>query len=408
MESILFLAHRIPYPPNKGDKIRSFNFLKQLSGHYKVYLAAFVDDRDDWRYMEELRQFCADVCLVKLSPALSKLRSLTGLVTGEALTIPYYRNSKLMRWVDNIQGETQINHVFVFSSAMAQYAPCREMVNGARIIDFVDVDSEKWQQYSVSHKWPMSWVYRREARKLLGYDRLVASQFDRSIFVSQAEAGFFCKLAPETSARVGFVENGVDASFFDPHADYKNPYADGERPLVFTGAMDYWANVDAVTWFAREVFPRVLSRIPQARFYIVGSHPADEVRLLAKLDGVIVTGAVREIRSYLSHAVASVAPLRIARGIQNKVLEAMSMAKPVIATTRAMDGIRADKDFNRLVSDNATELARITIDLLEHGNGIELGERGRKMVQKEYSWDNNLQKLLGLIDEAGGVPQRCI
>lgn len=379
-----------------------------MSEHYKVYLAAFIDDQNDWQYREQLEEYCTDVCLVELHPALSRLRSLAGLVVGEALTLPYYRNRKISRWVSNTLEKTAIDHVFVFSSAMAQYAPAESLVSGTRIIDFVDVDSEKWRQYSTSRKWPMSWVYRREAEKLLGYDRMIASRFDKSIFVSQEEARCFCKLAPEISANISFVENGVDASFFDPHAEYQNPYAGNEKALVFTGAMDYWANIDAVIWFAREIFPRVLSMVPQARFYIVGSHPADEVQRLAQLDGVIVTGAVQEIRSYLSHAVASVAPLRIARGIQNKVLEAMSMGKPVIATTRAMEGIRAGDTFNSLVADTVEDFARITIDLLERGRGSELGQQGRRLVQEQYSWDKNLEKLLSLIDGAGDTQSGCV
>ncbi len=338
MEELLFLAHRIPYPPNKGDKVRSFHILKALAGRYRVRLGAFVDDPADLRHADKLARYCVEVHLLRLRPPAARLRSLSGMATGRPLTLPYFHDRAMRTWVRARLASGTIRRVLVYSSAMAQYvegagAPLR------RVVDLVDVDSDKWRQYAQRARWPMSAVYRREARRLLAYERRIAAAFDATVLVSGAEAALFRGLAPEAAARVHAVENGVDARFFSPERTYPDPYGPGGPVLVFTGAMDYRANVDAVVWFTAEVFPALRRRVPQARFFIVGAHPAEAVRRLAARPGVHVIGQVPDIRPYLAHAVLAVAPLRMARGIQNKVLEAMAMARPVVASPEALDGL---------------------------------------------------------------------
>ncbi len=177
-----------------------------------------------------------------------------------------------------------------------------------------------------------------------------------------------------------------------------NPYSAAERALVFVGAMDYWANADAVSWFARHVFPEIRQRFPDTRFYIVGSRPTETVRRLEKLSGVTVTGAVSDIRPYLAHATMSVATLRIARGIQNKVLEAMAMDIPVLATTAAVDGLDPAVAARLMVSDDARELAALAVNLLER-TGMVTGLL-RQQVCDRYSWAKNLQHMVQLIEGA--------
>jgi sugar transferase (PEP-CTERM/EpsH1 system associated) len=243
---VLFLAHRIPYPPNKGDKIRSFHLLRHLAGRHRVFLGGFVDDPDDWQHRGALEAMCAEVFLRPLSPRLATARSARGLLNGEALTLPYYRDGGLRTWVDATMERERIEHVVVYCSSMAQYVDEQRYAHCRRVLDVVDVDSDKWRQYADRRPFPFSWIYRREARTLLAYERDVAARFDATLFVSAAEAALFRRLAPEVATKIGHYNNGVDIEYFDPAVSIEPPYPQGGAVVVFTGAMDYWANVDAV------------------------------------------------------------------------------------------------------------------------------------------------------------------
>lgn len=394
MKSLLFLVHRIPYPPNKGDKIRSFHFLKALAEKYDIYLGTFIDDPDDRQYIDALKPFCKKSFCVDLHPKLGKIKSLSGFLNGEALSLPYYRNQPLQAWVDKTIAENPIERALIFSSPMAQYLQKHPAVK--LIADFVDVDSDKWQQYAGSKPWPANWVYRREAQKLLGYETRIASQSKVTLFVSEQEAKLFKQLAPTTADKITYVNNGVDTDFFDPALDYASPFTSNEEAIVFTGAMDYWANIDAVIWFSEQVMPLVKQQQPNARFYIVGSKPAKSVLQLAEADDeVIVTGRVDDVRNYVAHAGVVVAPLRIARGIQNKVLEAMAMAKAVVVTSAAMEGIQANRAIQVPVADSPTEFAEQVIAYLQQPT-VTIAEN-RRYVQAEFSWQQNGQRLCQLI-----------
>jgi sugar transferase (PEP-CTERM/EpsH1 system associated) len=402
MKELLFLAHRIPYPPNKGDKIRSFHLLQSLARRYTVHVGAFIDDARDWTHVEHVKTMCGETCFVALNAARAKLRSLAGFVTGEPLTLRYYRSARLARWVDGLLGSRNIERALVFSSAMAQYVERIPPGGIRRVLDFVDMDSDKWRQYSERNRGLMRWMYGREAESLFEFERRYAAAFDASLFVSEAESRLFTAQAPETAARVSVVENGVDTEYFSPQRTYQNPYSPGEAVLVFTGAMDYWPNVDAVAWFARELFPRVRSSCPQAFFYIVGARPTREVRDLARVPGVRVTGAVPDIRPYLAHARAAVAPLRIARGVQNKVLEAMAMARPVVASPQAVDGIRPCSELLEWTADSPEASALLLMKLLREPTPAALGEALRAHVSRHYSWRDNFARIEAILE--GGAP----
>lgn len=396
MKEILFLVHRIPYPPNKGDKIRSFHILKYLAASFRVYLGAFVDDPGDWQYLTEVQDYCAETCLLPLTPKRGKLRSLKGLITGQPLTLPYYADADMSAWVRRVMARPSVKAILVFSSAMAQYA---EPYDAApRFIDFVDVDSDKWRQYARNKTWPASWVYRREADYLLKYDRRIAAEFDRALFVSEHEAELFAQLAPETADRLTPLENGVDTAYFDGRAEYPNPYGPDERVMVFTGAMDYWANVDAVTWFAHAVFPLIREQDADARFVIAGARPSEAVRALAEQEGITVTGAVPDMRPYLAHARLAVAPLRIARGIQNKVLEAMAMGKPVLASPAAMEGIHIDTNLDTWVAVEPEDWAGAALAMLRDEATPAWSAVNRAFIERRYGWDRSLSRLDGLLE----------
>ncbi|MDB5991198.1 MAG: sugar transferase [Herbaspirillum sp.] len=386
MEHLLFLVHRMPYPPNKGDKIRSFHLLKHLAQRYHVHLGTFVDDPNDWQFVDTVKKLCRETHFAKLDTRVARVRSLGALVANRALSLDYYRDAGLHAWVENLLAKIAVSRVLVFSSVMAQYALDPRLTR--RIVDFVDVDSDKWKQYSEQKTWLLRWLYRREGRRLLQYERQIARDFDVSLFVSQSEAALFRRLAPCSAKKIGFFNNGVDIDYFSPVHRFENPYPKDQAVIVFTGAMDYWPNVDAVQWFARDIFPLVRARHPDTLFYIVGAKPSAEVRALADLPGVRITGTVADIRPYLAHAQFAVAPLRIARGIQNKVLEAMAMQIPVLVSPQALEGIDAAPGQELMLAANAAAFADAACELLQT-NGA-LAARARVKMETSYCWRNKL------------------
>ncbi|WBS03250.1 TIGR03087 family PEP-CTERM/XrtA system glycosyltransferase [Pseudoduganella sp. SL102] len=410
MEDLLLLVHRIPYPPNKGDKIRSWHLLRHLAARYRVHLATFVDDPDDWQYVAHVRKLCASSHFAPLNPRRARLRSLRALLANRALSLDYYSDRSTRAWVRRTMRDAGIERVVVFSSPMAQYT--QDMPEVRRVVDLCDVDSEKWRAYADKKAWPASLLYGYEADRLLRYERQVAADSDAALFVSAPEAELFRTLAPESAARVGWFGNGVDTAYFSPDAGHANPYASGETALVFCGAMDYWPNVDAVQWFAQDVLPLVRARVPQASFVIVGARPAPEVQALAKLPGVTVTGTVPDVRPYVVHAALSVAPLRVARGIQNKVLEAMSMAKAVVVSPQALEGIDAATGSEVLLAEHAADVAdTIVAALADDGLRAAVGHAARARVEASYGWDARLAPLDALLEAprqpAGTAPLRA-
>ncbi len=394
MAEILFLTHRLPWPPNKGDKVRSHHLLKHLAARHRVHLGTFIDDPDDAQHLPAVRAVCASVHASRLHPRSAKIGSLSGLLRNEPLTLAYYRDAALLAWVQRLQRSGTLDAVLVFSSSMAQYAAVGgQAVPVPLLVDFVDVDSAKWTDYAPAHRWPMSWLYRREGAQLLGYERAVAARAQRSFFATEKETALFRSLAPECATRVTALCNGVDVAHFTPGPEHVSPYAAGELPIVFTGAMDYWPNVDAVTWFAQAMLPALRAQWPAARFHIVGRNPSPAVRALAG-EHVAVSGTVPDVRPYLQHAAVVVAPLRLARGIQNKVLEAMAMARPVVAASVCAEVIDAVPGEHLLsATEPADYVARVSALLADRAQADAIGSKGRDRVQQVYGWDGQLAVL---------------
>lgn len=395
-KKLLYLVHRLPYPPNKGDKIASFNLLRFLAERYEVFVGTFIDDPEDRQYVDKVAGYCSDLCAPEIKPTHARIASLRGLLTGEALSLPYLRHTTLQQWTDRVLEREKPERIVIFSGPMAQYVSGKLPHDSISLFDMVDVDSEKWRSYGERKPWPMSWLYRREADKLLSFERRMATEFDSTVFVSKEEAKLFRGLAPESAHKTTYRIQGVDSAFFDPSLAFENPYPDNAPALVFTGAMDYWPNVDAVTWFAAEAFSHIREQVPNALFCIVGRRPAPEVMRLAEQPGILVTGGVPDVRPYLAHARAAALPLKIARGIQNKVLEAMAMQLPVLATPGAMTGIQAFPGFEPTVSEQADELANAAIRLLQSPRCTD--RAGRDCVLARYDWDANLQRIARLLE----------
>ena len=386
---LLFLCHRIPFPPEKGEKIRAWHMLEHLARSWEVDLGCLVDDRADFDHVPALRQACARVeARWTGSRSEAGFRALRQFRPGRPLSLGWFHNPGLQDWTQAQLAEGRHDAVFVYSSAMAPYAMGARRPGLRRVLDLVDVDSEKWRAYAASGRGPMRHVWQREARTLLRFEREAVADFDRSLFVSADEAAHFARLAPECATRVDYVANGVELGRFDPTLPHANPLPGGRPALVFTGTMDYRPNVEAVSWFAREVMPL----LEGTEFHIVGANPAPAVRALERLRGVHVTGTVPDVRPYLTHAAVAVAPLRIARGIQNKVLEAMAMARPVVASPEAFEGVRAQPGRDILVAQGAFETAQRIREVLE-GRHPGLGEAGRKAVMRGHDWRATLTRL---------------
>ena len=396
--NLLYLVHRLPYPPDKGDKLRSYHLLRALAARHRVWLGSFIDDPADEAHADALRPWCAGLHLARLHPRSAKARSLPALLGEAPLTLPYYRDAGLQRWVREVAARERPDAVVVFSSAMAQYA---QPLGLPTLVDFVDVDSAKWTQYASQHRWPLSWLYRREGQRLLAWERQVAARATRAYFVTEAEAALFRRLAPESAARVTTCGNGVDAVHHAPDPARPSPYAAGEQALVFTGAMDYWPNVDAVTWFAAEALPALRARWPGLRLHVVGRNPAPAVRALAG-DAVAVSGTVPDVRPYLQHAAVVVAPLRLARGIQNKVLEAMAMARPVVASAACAQPVGARPGRELIAAHDAAGFVHAVDALLaDPARAAALGAAARARVLADHGWGARLAPLLHELDALG-------
>lgn len=392
-KEILFLSHRIPYPPDKGDKIRSWRLFKHLTDRFDVHLACFVDDKRDLAHRGFLDNLCASSTFVQLSPTTARLKSVTSFFSKRALSFGFYRDRKMTAAITNLRKRGLAAEI-VFSSSMAPYIAA-PVVGRKRIIDFCDADSEKWRQYALETRGLLRWVYEREGKLLAQAETQIANWADASFAVTAKEAALFNQRAA-CRHHVDWWSNGVDIEYFDPaHVFDPLPAA---CDVNFVGAMDYRPNVEAVFDFVRDAWPKIRAAAPNANFSIVGANPAAKIRALDSVNGITVTGRVDDVRPWLAQAKIVVAPLRIARGIQNKVLEAMAMAKPIVAMPDAVDGIECSSDAVRIVQ-RPDEMAAEIVNLLSDRNRRDaMGAAARAAAIENYDWDIRLGRFDAALD----------
>lgn len=390
MREILFLAHRIPWPADRGDKIRSHHILKRLCEMAPVHVGAFADDERDRGFVGEMDGILAS-SHVELRSKPQWQAGVEALLTGQPVSVCSFGSGSMQEWVDQLLTSGRVSHIFCFSGQMAQYVP--ERFAGHFIMDFVDVDSAKFESYADEGSLPMRWINAREGRLLGAFERDVARRADASLLVSEAEAALFRSRTGADNVRA--LGNGIDTEYYDPAAEFKKLHPAFPDPLiVFTGQMDYRPNIEAVTEFATHAMPIIRSRHSEASFAIVGRNPTQGVSDLSMLPGVQVTGAVDDVRTWLAAADVVVAPMRIARGIQNKVLEAMAMARPVVASSAAAEGIDAEAGVHLYVEPNVNaEVERVCSLLDQPQEGLRIGAAARTHVLRHYGWDSQLAPL---------------
>lgn len=390
MRESLFLCHRLPYPPNKGDKIRSHALLCHLARRGPVHLACFIDEDADFRYLDEVRRLAGGDCYFEpLGKGAKAWRSLTGLATGKPLTTACFGSPKLRAWVGRMFERHPVRDMMVFSSAMAPYMLD---TNPSRVLfDMVDIDSDKWRQYAARSHGALKWLYGREAEKLQALECEAAKAFGTTLLASDFEADSFRRIAPASAFKTLGWTNGVDLEKFSP-ASFENPFAPGELAIVMTGRMDYRPNHEGATWFAKEVFPRIAAMIPAARVHFVGGGPPSALKALAGPQ-ISVTGQVADVRPYLQFAQTVIAPLHIARGIQNKVLEAMAMAKPLVATRDATRSLGVEAGTHLWIENEPDRFAVAVREALYGPERDRIARNARKYVEEHHSWPTLLEQI---------------
>lgn len=392
MGDILFLAHRIPFPPNRGDKIRSHHVLKALAKLAPVHVGCLAENAADRAQEHELAAVAESHCLADRKGALP-LDGFRALATGRPVSEATFGSRKLRRWVQRTLATRQVDAIYVFSGQMTQYLPDR--FEGRLVVDFVDVDSAKFEAYAKDGG-AMAPIWRREAEKLRALEAEFAARADHALLVTEEEAALFRERLPEgCDADIRVLRNGMDTVLFDPARVKVNPLVGKEIPrLIFTGQMDYPPNVAAAERLAKRIHPLLREEVS---VHIVGRDPTPEVRALES-EHVCVWGAVADIRDYLWGADIAVIPLEVARGVQNKVLEAMAMGLPCVLSEGAATGIPAQdgRDFAIARSDEefAATIDRLAVDL---PRGREMGSNARRWVVEHASWESALAALPGLM-----------
>ena len=378
---ILFLSQRVPFPPDRGDRITTWHFLSHLhaSGH-ELRIGCLAEDDADVVAAAELQRRIGPVAAPRIDRRVRKVLALRALLTGAPMTLPFFRVAALQRRVDRWLAEDPPDLVYVYSSSMAQYVT--SFTRGRRVMQFAELDSDKWAQIAATRRGPMRWLLQREARTLLRFETEIARSFDLSFVVSEVERDLFVRRIPGVTPRV--LRNGVDVDHFTSAGDARRE----PHTCVFTGVMDYEPNVDGVLWFVAECWPALRQRHPDARFLVVGSRPSAAIRALDGRDGIEVTGRVPTTPPFFDRAAVAVAPLRLARGVQNKVLEAMSMAVPVVATTPAARGLGDVPADTLLVADDAASTVAAITRLFEDPTlARTIGQRAATFVRQHFRWE---------------------
>jgi sugar transferase (PEP-CTERM/EpsH1 system associated) len=389
---VLFVCHRVPYPPKRGGKIRPFNIIRHMTerGH-RVTVASLARTQAEVHEAAGLRNYCEKALVEVIPDHIAWPRMLAWLPTTRPSSFGYFHSPRLKRLIAAELATASYDLAFVHCSSVAPYVASGHA--GLKVLDYGDMDSQKWREYVDYKPFPLSCGYRLEAAKLESVERRLASHFDLCTCTTRAELESLRGLGVTTPS--DWFPNGVDSSTFTPAADYD------PNLVVFVGRMDYYPNQQAVTTFCRTVLPRLQQKRPQLRFAIVGADPPSSIRDLARLPNVTVTGSVPDVRPHVTRAAITVAPLAIARGTQNKILESMAMGVPVVCSIEASKGVDAVAGEHLLTAATVNEYVEAIGSLLETPQlRAKLAQAGRERVLTNHAWPSSMARLDGLIEAA--------
>jgi sugar transferase (PEP-CTERM/EpsH1 system associated) len=392
--NVLLLAHRAPYPPDRGDRIRSYHLVRALSQPFDLAIAATTTEPAALQFHHVLSESASRVAIEPIGPLGSKLRGGLALLSGKAITPACFYRPALAQTILQWHQARPFDAVLTFCSGMIDYTRLLQRATNppkTHVLDLVDVDSAKWASYAADSRFPMNLVYRTEAKRLRRIEAGNVTPFDHVTVVNERERQIYRQAVGENE-KLHVVGNGVDLEYFQPLPDSDS------KTLTFVGVLDYKPNADAVVWFAQQVMPLLRQRLPETRFQIVGRHPTARVLDLNQCGGVEVIGSVPDVRQYLAGASAIVTPLRIARGVQNKVLEAMACSRVVVASPQAAEGIDAENGRHLLIADEPDQwAARLEHVMTDATLRQQIAAAARLQVEKQYNWANQLQPMIELL-----------
>lgn len=387
---ILYVCHRFPFPPRRGGKIRPFNMIRHFAGTHEVTVCSLVRSDEEADEGVGISAHCKHYEMVRVDDAVQVLRMIALIPTATPSSFGYFRSGELARRIDALARRERFDLVFVHCSSVARYV---EGIGGVpKILDFGDMDSQKWREYAVSRPAPLSWGYALEARKLEREEARLARHFDLCTATTRAE--WETLAAYGTGVATDWFPNGVDSEYFSPSVVHYD-----EEQIVFVGRMDYYPNQECMTRFCAEVMPLLRRKRPRIKLAIVGADPSPAIRRLGDLPGVTVTGSVPDVRPYLEIAALMVAPLNIARGTQNKILEGMAAGVPVVASRVAARGVDASAPDHLLTATTPDEFVAAIVCILEdRSERARLARAGRERVLSHHSWTQSMRKLDGIVE----------
>ncbi|MAE64682.1 MAG: hypothetical protein CMJ18_10490 [Phycisphaeraceae bacterium] len=399
------LAHRLPYPPDRGDRIRSYHLLRQLCSHFNLGIACTSDEPVWLQHHQLLSTMAERVAIQPITSRWSQFKGVTALLTGRAITPAYHYRVSLAQQIQQWHEQAPFDAILTFCSGMIEYARqllARDTQRKIRhVFDLVDVDSLKWRQYARDSNLLLRWVYAAEARRLRRIESGETDRYDAIVVTTPREVERYREHVT-ADAPITAIANGVDLEYFHPQPDCD------EKTIAFVGVLNYKPNVDGIARFAEEVMPRLLEQMPDAQLSIIGRHPVPRVLDLDDLPGVKVVGSVPDVRQYVATAGVIIAPLYIAPGLQNKVLEAMASERLVVCSPGAASGIDAVDGEHLLVADRPEQwVAQLERALTDGAWRRDIAAAARRRVEQCYDWPSALRPMIQLLqgDDADAAPR---
>jgi polysaccharide biosynthesis protein PslH len=377
--NILFLTSRFPYPPHRGDKLKIFNLIRQLSRRHSITLLSFISSREEVAYVEDLGRYCADIRTVYLPPWRSVWNCGMNALSPQPFQVAYFASRAMRRALAELLARKKFDLVHIHLIRMAQYAAV-PIPGSIRVLDLTDAGSLYLQRFLRTTTHPLKKLFlREEHRRLQSYERIL-DQFDINLVCSDVDRNALLHHAP--GASIGILSNGIDLDYFTSNNDVsQNPYR-----IIFTGNMLYYPNTDGIVHFANEVFPIIRARVPKAELYIVGQAPPARVRKLAGAD-IVVTGFVPDIKEYYLQSAVAIAPIRFGAGTLNKILEPMALGIPVVSTPIGVEGLPVSSGRDLLVAESTADFAQAVVRLLEDPDLRQrIADSGQSIVRKLYDW----------------------